>query len=152
MSANLPVAECDALQALFDATGGTSWSSCKEFRTDPCGCDFGVPWAACGGQGGGLCCKRSAVAVAPGTTHVSEIYLGNNNLVGSLPQSLTGLRELRWINLACNKLTGAVPPHMLDWSSFDKGRNGRCQLENHDDCGGSKENRFACPIPPDAAT
>eukprot|EP01047_Picozoa_sp_COSAG01_P065714 COSAG01_NODE_8928_length_2611_cov_1.805732_1_plen_93_part_00 len=88
----------------------------------------------------------------PGTTHVSELYLGDSNLVGSLPQSLKGLSRLRVINLACNRLTGPVPPNMLDWSSFDTGRNGRCQLENHADCGGDKENHFSCPIPPDAAT
>jgi hypothetical protein len=155
MSANLPVEECDAWLALFDATGGTEWTHCSASRTDPCGCDMGVPWAACGGQGGGLCCKRSAEPAGPGTTHVSELYLGDSNLSGRLPQSLMGLRQLRVINLACNALTGLVPPHMLDWSSFDSGRNGRCQLENHGDCGGGasgKENRFSCPIPPDAAT
>ena len=135
MSANLPSEECDTWLAFFDSTHGTEWTNCKASRTDPCGCDMGVPWAACGGQGGGLCCKREAKAVGPGTTHVSEIYLGDSNLAGALPQSLKGFTKLKWINLACNALTGPVPPHMLDWSSFDTGRNGRCQLENHDDCG-----------------
>jgi hypothetical protein len=67
MSANLPLEECEAWQDLFDATGGSGWSNCKASRTDPCGCDMGVPWAACGGQGGGLCCKRSAEPPGPGT-------------------------------------------------------------------------------------
>jgi hypothetical protein len=95
---------------------------------------MGVPWAACGGDGGGLCCKRSAVAAGPGTTHVTEMYLGDSHLTGSLSSSLTGLSQLRVINLACNKLRGPVPANFLDWPSFDSGRNGRCQLENQDSC------------------
>ena len=151
MSANLPVEECETLQDFYDATGGPNWKHCaKTFRTDPCGCDMGVPWAACGGNGGGLCCKRSAVPAGPGATHVSEIYLGDTHLTGSLPPSLTGLSELSVINLACNKLRGLVPAHFLDWPRFDTGRNGRCQLENQDSCD-SEHNDFACPVPADAA-
>jgi hypothetical protein len=42
-STGLPVAQCAAWAALFDATGGAKWKSvgvpeCRHTRTDPCGC------------------------------------------------------------------------------------------------------------------
>ena len=93
------------MQALYDATAGPHWHTCATtFRADPCGCDMGVPWAACGGDGGGVCCRRTPGAAAAGSTHVTEIYLGSSGLAGSLPQSLLGLAHLQWLELACGAL------------------------------------------------
>ncbi len=42
-------------------------------------------------------------------TSVYELYLGDNNLVGTLPASLGNLRELYVLGLSNNKLSGSIP-------------------------------------------
>eukprot|EP01048_Picozoa_sp_COSAG05_P005624 COSAG05_NODE_339_length_11118_cov_3.752246_9_plen_397_part_00 len=156
-SANLPLSECLAMQQLYDATDGAHWHNCgANFRTDPCGCDMGVPYAACGGDGGGVCCKTKAGLPAAGQTHVTQIYLGASGLAGSLPTDLRALTHLKWLQLSCNHITGPVPPAMLNWASFDSGRNDRCELDaSHADCALNNpplpNNNFSCPIPDGAA-
>eukprot|EP01043_Picozoa_sp_COSAG02_P074015 COSAG02_NODE_14633_length_1252_cov_1.608846_2_plen_377_part_01 len=101
-SANLPLSECLAMQQLYDATDGAHWHNCgANFRTDPCGCDMGVPYAACGGDGGGVCCRTKAGTPAAGQTHVTQIYLGASGLAGSLPTDLRALTHLKWLQLSC---------------------------------------------------
>lgn len=144
-SANLPLAECQAMQGLFDATGGPGWTNCATtFRADPCGC------SAAKAGGGGVTCKTSkGTGAAPGSTHVTDIYLGTSGLSGSLPSSLRELGQLQWLQLACNRISGAIPPNMLDWDSFGTGRDDRCELMTPPgDClPVALNNNFSCPIP-----
>ena len=100
-SAALPAAECEAWVALFDATNGTQWSSCNSTRLDPCACDDG----------------RSAVMCA--NDHVTELFLENMNLQGSLPAAITNLTAVTRLELYGNKLTGLVPP--LLWAQYTSG-------------------------------
>ena len=137
LSANLPIAECDALQAFYDATDGANWKNyAKTFRNDPCGCDHAD---ACGGGGGGVCCQAG---------HVTQIYLGNSGLGGKLPTGgLKALSRLVWLDLACNSMTGIIPSDFLDWPRWpgDDPRDEKCQLS--DNCG----NKWTCPVPTEAA-
>jgi hypothetical protein len=87
--------------ALFDATNGTQWSSCNSTRLDPCACDDG----------------RSAVTCA--NDHVTELFLENMNLQGSLPAAVTNLTAVTRLELYGNKLTGLVPP--LLWAQYTSG-------------------------------
>jgi len=143
-SAGLPAAECAALQAFYDGTSGDGWvSPCQPtWRADPCSCN------------GGMVCKQ----LADGALHVTEMYLGTSNLTGSLSSavSLKPLVHLKWLNLACNSLRGAVSPDFLDWGRFREGdddRSDTCKLEDPDECAatGLPSNSFDCPIPPGAA-
>ena len=152
-SANLPLSECTALQDFFDATDGEKWHVCggkgeSSFRADPCGCDFGSPNGACSGNAGGVCCHDG---------HVTQIYLGNNNLGGTLPPGgLSALTKLTWINLACNHIGGKIPRNFLEWPRWPSGdpRSEQCQLSDIQDCRDVWHvpyNNWTCPVPKEAA-
>ena len=90
----IPMAECDALAALYTTTNGSNWSNIPGGKywlsTDtPCDDWFGI---TCSGG------------------HVTELRLGsNNNLSGAIPQDLRHLTHLTVLDLGHNKLNGWIP-------------------------------------------
>lgn len=86
---DLPVAECAALQALYESTNGPDWTSHTHWmeHRNPC------VW-----QG---------VECASG--HVTKLDLRENNLVGNLPPEIGDLPYLSWLWLDRNQLTGELP-------------------------------------------
>ncbi len=85
----IPAAECQALVAFYEATGGSSWvdnSGWLDTNT-PCG------WL-------GITCAGG---------HVEMLALSFNNLQGQLPAALADLTALETIRLRDNQLEGAIP-------------------------------------------
>ena len=79
-----------ALVALYNATGGASWTTSTNWNT------------------------TSALSTWEGVTtdtngRVTEVVLGGNNLTGSLPAKIGELTHLRKLNLLSNGLTGSIP-------------------------------------------
>lgn len=85
----IPVAECYALEALYNSTNGEGWTNASGwFELDNPGAWFGIN-------------------VLNG--HVSSINLPENNLSGPIPTELAQLSELQSLQVYDNYLTGEIP-------------------------------------------
>lgn len=85
---DVPEAEVTALLALFNNTGGSSWTT----KTNWVSCEPVATWYGVGVTAG----------------HVTTLSLPAKNLVGVLP-SLSALTELTYLNFLTNTLSGAMP-------------------------------------------
>src|SRR5680860_499725 len=94
LSAGIPHKEMAALVELHDATHGTHWTTTWNMTTDV------STW--------------HGVKVVDG--HVVEINLFRNNLEGTIPKSISNLKNLISLNLAFNSLTGELPVTIVDLS------------------------------------
>ena len=90
--AAVPASERSALTGLYNSTGGAKWAN----RTG---------WL---GVAGTECNWFGVVCNATRTT-VTEIYLSENGLTGSLPAAVGNLPGLRTLEATGNSLTGALP-------------------------------------------
>ena len=88
-----PLSDREALEALYDATGGRDWTHNENWITD-------APLA-----------EWRGIEV---DTHGNVIYLqlAGNNLAGAIPPELGSLANLRSLQLGSNNLTGAIPPEL----------------------------------------
>jgi Leucine-rich repeat (LRR) protein len=97
---DVPVSECQALVAFYDATGGPGWTTSTGWlSTTRIGSWFGVTT-----QNG----------------HVTFLSLEHDNLTGTLPSALSGLPYLWDFDVYGNQLTGAIPTELgsltdLNW-------------------------------------
>ena len=88
----IPVAECDALVALYDTTGGISWTN----KTGWMATDTPCNWY-------GIFCSGK---------HVAHINLRSNNVKGSIPSDLEKLTNLTYLDFNNNQLSGSIPPEL----------------------------------------
>ena len=87
----IPPAERAALIALYDNTGGDSWTD-KTNWNGPSGTED--TW----------------YGITVISDHVTSILLGLNNLIGTIPAELGSLTNLEYIELGDNQLIGGIPP------------------------------------------
>ena len=79
-----------ALEALYDRTGGASWTNSTNWKTSaPLGDWYGVTTDASG--------------------RVTELRLSDNGLTGSIPTALGSLVTLQWLDISLNELSGPIP-------------------------------------------
>ncbi|MDM8525396.1 leucine-rich repeat domain-containing protein [Desulfococcaceae bacterium HSG8] len=126
----IPSAERDALIALYNAAAGEEWENNALWLGDP-----------------GTECTWYGITCDEGDTHVAEISLEGNNLVGqipgaienltdlqhldlsgntisgSIPRELGSLSELRSLDLSGNQLAGAIPDNLANLSNLEENRN-----------------------------
>lgn len=95
--------EREALIALYNATGGDSWTDNTNWCSDK-------PLS-----------EWSGVSMWDG--HVKYIGLSSRGLVGELPEELGNLTALETLNLGYNQLSGNLPESML-YTSTDYSRDG----------------------------
>ena len=137
-----------ALEALYDATGGASWTSSTSWKTSaPLGDWYGVTTDASGrvtelrlsenGLAGPIPPKlgsltylerldlRSNTLTGPipselsGLTNVSLFWLGNNELTGTIPAWLGRLPRLGGLALWGNNLTGGIPEELRNLNLWE---------------------------------
>jgi hypothetical protein len=120
--------------ALYDATNGPKWSHCSDAKLDPCSCSsvgVGDPVVECTGG------------------HITSMYLGANNLRGTIPSSLAKLSKMTQLVLTYNRLTGLVPS--LPFAQYADAGGGLCLLEDPPEgsfgCTEPNCNHFKCPLP-----
>jgi len=90
----IPVAECEALVALFNSTNGPGWTDHTGWleTTTPCS------WYGVGCRSG----------------HVDWMEIPFNNLVGDIPSEIGNLPYIGYLQLPGNQLTGPIPPELGD--------------------------------------
>lgn len=99
----IPQAEFDALVALYNATDGPNWTNNNGWNTTTNDVD-----------GGGW----YGVTVENG--HVTELFLSQNGLAGTLPAVLGDLSELSDLWISRNdELTGPIPAELSNLSQLD---------------------------------
>jgi Leucine rich repeat N-terminal domain len=88
----IPLAERTVLLSLYSGTNGASWSSSTNW-----------------GGATGTECTWFGVTCSAGDTNVTELRLGSNNLVGTLPTTLNQLTALQVFEAFGNQLSGTIP-------------------------------------------
>ncbi|MEN6560040.1 MAG: Ser-Thr-rich GPI-anchored membrane family protein [Acidobacteriota bacterium] len=97
----IPAAQRQALIALYNATGGDSWTNNTGWKTPPLDTDgFAMPGTENTWRG---------VTTGASNTTVTAINLSSNNLIGSLPAAIGDLTGLTALNLHTNQLSGSLP-------------------------------------------
>jgi len=130
----IPQAECEALVALYDQTGGPEWTNRTGWRTTSTLCDwYGVTCS--GGQVVAISLSDNQLSgtlpdLRPLTnltylslsdnqlsgtisnlatlTRLTTLYLSNNQLSGTLPD-LSPLTNLAYLSLSNNQFSGSIP-------------------------------------------
>ncbi len=98
-AAQVPTAERDALIALYNATDGAHWTNSTGWLG---AVDTECTW-------NGVTCSGG---------RVNGLYMGENNLVGTIPPELGDLSSLQHLFLYSNQLTGSIPLELGDLSNL----------------------------------
>lgn len=96
----VPIEERNALIDLFNATSGQNWSDNTNWNTN------------------NPVCEWYGITVSNGT--VVKIELSGNNLVGSIPESIKELPNLKFLYLARNQLSFAIPTSVGELSQLKR--------------------------------
>ena len=92
-SAQTIAADKTALEALYDATGGASWTTKTNWKTTA----TLDTWHG---------------VTTDSTGRVTGLNLNNNGLTGQLPAALGDLTALETLYMSQNRLTGSIPPQL----------------------------------------
>lgn len=106
----IPKSECEALNALYQATGGQNWSKSYDWfqAANPCS------WY-------GVTCDEEG-------EHVSGLYLQINQMTGSLPPELAQLTHLKDLSLQRNQISGGLPVELASLDRLETLNLGQNQL------------------------
>jgi len=103
--AAIPTEERDALIALYTSTNGDAWVNNFNWCAGACPSSgepvFNDPGTEC--TWAGIGCDGTG-------THVTSIGLDHNNMVGSLPATLSALTALSILDVHQNSIDGPMPP------------------------------------------
>ena len=96
-----PTGDREALEALYDSTGGADWTNSENWKTE-------LPLESWHG-----------VTVDEESGRVTGLELADNGLVGAIPSALGDLRGLRTLNLGRNDLSGPIPSALGDLTRLE---------------------------------
>ena len=113
-----PGSDREALEALYDATGGADWTLAANWRTElPLDSWTGVTVDEDSGRVTGLALVDNGLtgpipAVLAGLRRLEELDLRRNGLTGPIPAALGDLPRLAVLNLESNDLSGPIPDEL----------------------------------------
>ena len=107
--------ERDALVALYNATGGTSWTRSDNWLTGASVNDWYGVATDPGGRVHTLDLRSNGLtgSIPPDVGEfglMQGLYLVDNELTGSIPAEIGRLGGLKYLDLGGNRLTGTIPP------------------------------------------
>ena len=102
---NVPVQECEALLDLYDDTNGWSRTNATNWDTDTNICTWN-----------GIGCTSAPWSST--VTRVTNIDLQSNNLVGTLPVSLSALDQIQYFYVHDNQLIWELPSERSTWTGI----------------------------------
>ena len=113
-----------ALEALYDATGGASWTDNTNWKTSaPLSEWYGVETGTSGRVTGLFLSSNELTGSVPAAlgrlASLDNLNLGWNELTGPIPDALGDLANLQSLNLSSNELTGSVPAALGRLASLD---------------------------------
>ncbi len=91
---DVPKSDCKALMDLYTSTAGNSWTT----KTNWKGSGDATPTTICDWFG-----------ITCGSSRIASISMASNNIIGTLPTSITNLTGMNTLWLRFNQLTGSVP-------------------------------------------
>eukprot|EP00026_Physarum_polycephalum_P002182 Phypoly_transcript_02187.p1 GENE.Phypoly_transcript_02187~~Phypoly_transcript_02187.p1 ORF type:complete len:799 (+),score=97.06 Phypoly_transcript_02187:348-2744(+) len=92
--------EYAAFMDLYNSMGGETWVNFYNTSADPC--------------------SYVLVTCDPGSTTVTRLLLGANNLTGTIHPSIGSFPNAKYITLSSNKLTGPIPDTISQLSSIQR--------------------------------
>ena len=106
-----------ALEALYDATGGSGWTDNTNWKTSvPLGEWFGVTTDGDGRVRRLRLDRNGLTGPLPGAlgdlARLEGLWLQENRLAGTIPTTLGRLTNLGWLHLGRNDLTGPLPAEL----------------------------------------
>ncbi len=118
-------ADREALDALYNATGGTNWTNNANWLTNtPIGQWHGVTTGV-NGRVTNLALNDNQLsgtipAQLGNLTSLQELHLTRNQLTGTIPAELGSLTSLEILALGANELTGDIPPELGSLSNLER--------------------------------
>ena len=111
-----------ALVALYNQTGGSTWTTKTNWLTGPVGNWFGI--IRTGNRVTTINLPNnnlsgSLPSVLGNLTAVTQLSLGNNNLSGSIPSEIGSMTSLKFLYLWGNQLTGSIPTTLGSLTSLE---------------------------------
>ena len=120
-----PVADCQALVALFNTTNGPGWADKTGWGVNPNPCAWAGITCSDDEHGSVRVISLSSnqlsgpIPASLGTmTNLGFLHLNNNALTGSIPPSLGNLTSLKELEITLNGLTGSIPPTLGNLSQL----------------------------------
>jgi hypothetical protein len=101
--AAIPQSERDALVALYDSTGGPSWSESSG-------------WLGAAGTE----CSWFGITCDSTESHVTSIWMQSNGLAGTLPGEISQLTELETLDIFDARLSGTVPASIATMTKLER--------------------------------
>ncbi len=114
-------ADCEALVALYDNTGGTSWITQTNWLTgSPCDDWYGVTCDIADERVTALALSENNLSGGPlpaqigGMSELTSLDLGGNLITGTIPTELSMLAQAINIRLDKNSFSGEIPSSLSD--------------------------------------
>ncbi len=104
-----------ALVALYDSTGGVSWSNQANWKTGPVNTWFGITLTNNRVSALDLSSNNLSGAIPAeigDLTELTVLKLNDNNLTGDIPSEIGNLKNLEALQLQQNNLSGAIPEEL----------------------------------------
>ncbi|MGS2717049.1 S8 family serine peptidase [Eionea flava] len=115
----IPQDECNALVTFYESTDGANWTNNDGWLSTDMPCSwYGIVCSLDGHVSniflGFNNLQGDFPSVVSAFTRLQSLSLSSNSLSGSIPSSLSRLAELRYLWLSSNQLTGSIPSEIGD--------------------------------------
>jgi Leucine-rich repeat (LRR) protein len=112
----IPQAEYEALEALYNSTDGPNWSNNSGWLDTDTPCNwYGVTCSGGHVTGLNLNTNQLSGSIPPelgNLANLQDLHLSHNQLSGSIPPQLGNLTNLQDLSLAVNQLSGSILPEL----------------------------------------